>query len=376
MNLDWQLEFVDSCYGAALAPEGHSLDPVLKLVVDHVGAVAGILQRMDPRGPSVEGIASWGLPEQFLSEYVSDFSQDDPWLTLFLSHDLAWGRAASTGSEIDIRPVLSTRYYNELWARWGFGHTSGTFVQDDLGRLLNLGLPRAGDAGPLPRQHYADVGFATQHLLRTVAIRQRMSQLHEGSTRRQSVLDRLDFGLIILGPRGQIRLTNSCSEGLLKSGPLASRNGQLHFADLTLDARVRHQLQLSGRQVDPRLLQPADPFLIRNADGRRWITYVLPWRGSTQDAWALLFFDEGNRKRSATMALSVLGQLTLSETAVLEQMLQGNTTREISDRRHTGFETVRSQIKSVLHKLGLHTQGELQRLAARFTPPLSEFDDP
>ncbi|MCA9129168.1 MAG: helix-turn-helix transcriptional regulator [Planctomycetales bacterium] len=376
MNLDWQLEFVDVCYGATLVSEARSLDPVLKLVVDHVGAAAGILQRMDPRGPTVEGIASWGLHEQFLTEYVADFAHDDPWLTLFLSHDLEWGRAASTGAEIDIRPVLNTRYYNELWARWGLGHTSGTFVRDDVGRLLNLGLPRAADAGPLPRQHYADVSFATQHLLRTVAIQQRMSLLQERSERRQSVLDRLDFGLIILGTHGQIRVTNRCSEGLFKSGTLLSRNGQLHFSDTELDARIRHELRLSRSLASTVVLNPPDPFLIRNAEGKRWVTYVLPWRNSAMDAWALLFFDENNRKRSPTMALSILGHLTLSETAVLEWMLQGSTVREIANQRCTGFETVRSQVKSVLHKLGLHTQSELQRLAARFSPPFAERERP
>lgn len=58
---------------------------------------------------------------------------------------------------------------------------------------------------------------------------------------------------------------------------------------------------------------------------------------------------------------SVLQELTAAERAILAQLMAGRTVREIAGDRFVSLETVRSQVKAVLRKLGARTQ--LQALA-------------
>jgi two-component system, NarL family, nitrate/nitrite response regulator NarL len=71
--------------------------------------------------------------------------------------------------------------------------------------------------------------------------------------------------------------------------------------------------------------------------------------------------------------LSVLQDLTVAERAVLAQLMAGRTVREIASARFVSSETVRSQVKAILRKLGARTQ--LQALAIARDAGFS-VDDP
>ena len=371
----WRLEYVDACYAATLANDASALSPALSMVAGRVGAAMALLQVMQPGGPVVEGIASWGFPDGMLEDYGAHFAADDPWLRLFLSHRLHWGQAASTGEEIDISPVINTGYYNEFWRRWGLLHTSGTFAELASGGVLNLGLPRFADAGTLQRSHQDDLAFATSHLVRVVSIQQRLGALQADNERRQSILDRLDFGVVLIDGKGRINLINLNAEGLIgNGGPLRSNGGALGFRDDDTEQRLRRQLELSPLHRRIRSRAAPDPFVVSAINGRRWMVFVLPWHCTTSDQWALLFFDEKAPQPDATAALAVLGALTTAETGVLQRMLLGLNSSEIARQRGTSPETVRSQIKSIMQKLEVHGQSELLRLASRYRPPLTADD--
>jgi DNA-binding NarL/FixJ family response regulator len=55
-------------------------------------------------------------------------------------------------------------------------------------------------------------------------------------------------------------------------------------------------------------------------------------------------------------ALSPFEQLTIRERDVLAALLDGLSAEEIAARRYVALSTVRSQIRSVLHKLGARSQ--------------------
>ena len=150
-----------------------------------------------------------------------------------------------------------------------------------------------------------------------------------------------------------------------RTGPLTCRDGSLHFRDV--------QSGCSPLQRNEFDLQTPDPFVIRSVCGNRWVVFSIPWKRVTTEHWALLFFEEGRKKVDVGSALAALGNLTPAESAVIHLMLEGHYGHEIAERRQTGIETVRSQIKSVLQKLGLKRQTELMQLAARFSSPIRRW---
>ncbi|MEZ5462802.1 helix-turn-helix transcriptional regulator [Dokdonella sp.] len=374
----WRLQYVDACYAAALGSDPLALSGVLRQVVERIGAAMSFLQVMHTSDSAMQPIAAWGVPQPVLEDYALHFADNDPWLKLFATNRLRWGQVACTGNltdigEVDMGPLKMTPYFNEFWRRWGLLHTAGTFTEIAPGKIVSLGTPRYDDAGSLRPGDYPDFAFAASHLVRVVSIQQRMSSLEAIGARSQSVLDRLDFGLMLLDARGRITQTNRPAEALLQpGGPLCSRTGHLVFRDAAIQQRILEELDLSALRGNRRSLHAVDPFVIISASWQRWVVFVLPWHSSTSNQWALLFFDEHNQARDAGKALSVLGALTPAEGEVLQGMLQGLTSSEIANQRNTSTETARTQIKSVLHKLGLRSQSELLRLAARFAMPLRD----
>lgn len=372
----WRLQYVDSCYAAALTNDPGALSQVLGQVVTRIGAAMSFLQVMEASDSAMQPIAAWGVPDDVLADYAAHFANDDPWLKLFAHNRLRWGQVACTGKlldigEVDMSPLVMTPYFNEFWRRWGLLHTAGTFTEIAPGRIVSLGTPRYDDAGSLRPGDHPDFAFAAAHLVRVVSIQQRMRDLQADNQRSQSILDRLGFGVMLLDGRGRITMANQLAEQLFAiGGPLSSRSGYLTFRDEAINLRMRERLDLSTLRGTQRDISAGDPFLISSSDDRRWVAYAIPWQSTTSDQWALLFFDENADQPDAAAALTALGALTKAESAVLTLLLHGMNGSETAQHRRTSQETVRSQIKSVLHKLGLRRQSDLQRMAARLAPPM------
>lgn len=67
----------------------------------------------------------------------------------------------------------------------------------------------------------------------------------------------------------------------------------------------------------------------------------------------------------------VRSPLTSREWEVLDELCAGATADEIADEFVLSVETVRSHIKSILRKLGVHSQAEAVEVAARLRSPLA-----
>jgi DNA-binding CsgD family transcriptional regulator len=65
--------------------------------------------------------------------------------------------------------------------------------------------------------------------------------------------------------------------------------------------------------------------------------------------------------------------LSKAETVLAIALLEGKNVEEIALERHVALSTVRSQLRAILRKTGLHRQGELLQLLGQLPayPPLS-----
>jgi two-component system, NarL family, nitrate/nitrite response regulator NarL len=70
-------------------------------------------------------------------------------------------------------------------------------------------------------------------------------------------------------------------------------------------------------------------------------------------------------RRGAGAAAARLATLTGREAAVLGALVSGCTAARIAERDYVALSTVRAQIRSILHKLGVHSQIEAVALAVR-----------
>jgi DNA-binding CsgD family transcriptional regulator len=86
---------------------------------------------------------------------------------------------------------------------------------------------------------------------------------------------------------------------------------------------------------------------------------------------AIVFLIDPDQPCSITTeGMDVLYQLTSAEAETLALSVNGRSTSEISEIRDVATETVRTQVKSILAKIGAPRREELVRLATTVNPPV------
>lgn len=86
-----------------------------------------------------------------------------------------------------------------------------------------------------------------------------------------------------------------------------------------------------------------------------------------------IFLTDPERKRFISpVYLQQAYKLTLTETQLAQLILQGLTIADISAMRRTSLETIRWQLKQIMHKTQTHSQAELTRLLLLLS---NEFND-
>lgn len=254
----------------------------------------------------------------------------------------------------------------EIDMRWGMA--GALPVEDGTAMLLAVMRPRREGA------HSAEDVTAVQQLapilrragrlhLRLAGERARPHALAEASARRGEAMVLLD---------GEMRLvlTNSVGEGLIDAGAAAlDRCGRFVLKDPASQARLDAAVEaaLPGAHAS----HGDSAFPVRLLD-RVHICRVIalggiaPSHGFPPRATVAVFVSDPLAARPAVAALRRFG-LTQSEAETASAVANGETVSEIADRRRTSVDTVRTQIKIAMQKLGVRRQVDLTRFVARLT---------
>jgi len=170
----------------------------------------------------------------------------------------------------------------------------------------------------------------------------------------------------VLGAEGEPLATNRLFERL-QPGVASRRGERLAFADPVADALFADALArpLPGSTADPIRLIPI------RARGERppMIAHVIPLRGAASDLLAgacgvLVFTPLKPRAAPNAEVLQRLFDLTPAEARVARGIGEGRTVEAIAEAFGLSRETIRSQLKVVLGKVGLARQADLVAILA------------
>lgn len=179
------------------------------------------------------------------------------------------------------------------------------------------------------------------------------------------LVDEIDCGLIACDGHGELRYANHAARVELASGrALTVVDDHLRCAggaSGTLDAAL-HGAALHGRRQ----------LIGVGRDGDRLMVSVIPLRGAQVDG-ALVLVMLGRRAPCSTLGLELLASLyglTLAERRVLGGLMEEQSPRAIAQGQGVALSTVRTHIKAIRDKVGVHgIEGLLLRAAQ--VPPVS-----
>ncbi|WP_306132973.1 helix-turn-helix transcriptional regulator [Roseivivax marinus] len=232
----------------------------------------------------------------------------------------------------------------------------------------------------LPKGIERTISAVSPHLGRAVELTRTFNFLRKRYAAVLGVLDRLDFGIAIALPSGEIIVANEEAERILDEADAIRRRPDSRLectgpnnmtAELT--AAIT-EISRTARGQANRLSAPMR--ITRRTTGPPVLIDVAPIRDASAEiesdlAGAIVYLMDMARPHNfETGRFARLYGLTDAETEVCRYLLEGYSSANIAEKRATSLHTVRDQAKAVLQKTGCTNRAELFRLLVKIIPPM------
>lgn len=178
-----------------------------------------------------------------------------------------------------------------------------------------------------------------------------------------STLDLLDMGVILLSRRADVLNANRSARQVLQRGDAlwVTADGRLSARRSQDAAALRAALE--GVRPDSR---GAIPLTLQRNGGGQLPAVMRGLAALHPESVAALFVSDPEEEGARVEALlGTLYGLTAAESRVASLLAQGNSLREIAVELGVTSHTVRTHLRRVFDKTGVHRQSELVRLLVR-----------
>lgn len=375
-----QIDCLSAIYDAVLEPA--SWPRMLDLFAMRMGAYSAVAATTDARHPELE-IFQIGasLPADEIARYVSLYGAEEAeaFANIARAPRFSW----LLEGDVFGQPMETYAHPRFLAERFGVMARAAIRVNDGSGWLDTLSLLYRSSSPPLPSGAKAFATPLLPHFDRLFALNRPFRLLRARFAVVMAALDRLQLGVAVAGPTGEIILHNQACERILalKDGVALGRDRRLRLGassvSAALDRAVRAAIVAASGAGDDgfaRLVAPrpsgAEGFLIE-IDALRGTERELEpgLRGAL-----IVLIDPADAKPVRVEGLQTLYALTDAEADVLSAIVRGIDAPGIAERRNTAVATVRSQIQSVAQKTDTQNRAQLVRLALSVNPPVDRPD--
>ena len=352
-----QAQLIDRIYECSVVPElwPDVLDE-LALITDSIGGMLFSARK------AVNWTASANVFEAF-ETYVKDgwlgkcprrmcmMERSQP--TFFVEQDF-WNE----------EELANNPFYRDFFHPRGLGWSAGTLLQLPTGDNIVFSIERQLKQGPIERNHVDRLNELRPHLLRSAFVSARLGlQRAQGAG---ETLSRFGLPALVLDAQGKFVEANDRADIVIDHVKFSEPGDRVIFADRRANAFLSGALErLDGVSATDSLSFP-----IRNEDGNAaYVGHVMPIKLAAHDifanSYALLFFTPLDQTRApSTELMRSLFDMTVAETRIAKELVQGRTLAEIANAGGVSITTVRTQLSSILAKTGCSRQAELVGLLA------------
>jgi DNA-binding CsgD family transcriptional regulator len=380
------LQLIESIYHAALQTE--QWPAVIGQIARHFNCPCGALFLEDMERMSLGFSATHGFETSTWAAYHQHYILQDPGYHHLQTRPL--GKVSATNLRMTERELEKLEFYYDFLRKAGIYYCASSTISNDKHRWAVLGIERPKQAGGYSAEELRELEGLFPHLTRAFQIMRRMADA--GATRQavESILEHSDTGALLLDALGRIAFMNRRALELLRaSDGLRASAGGLQAddenANRRLAALIHEAIQTAlgqGTHAGGGLLVPRPS----GADAYRLLvtplrTEQVPMETESSLICAAVFLREAEQPPALNLeALRDLFALAPAEARVAAAIARGRSPEQIARDGGTSAHTVRSQLRTVYDKVGVHRQAELvTRLltspAAQVPPPADAAGD-
>ncbi len=297
-----------------------------------------------------------------------------------------WGGPTGIGLIPVEEPVLQTprlppgwaenRYYLEWCKPQGLVDQVVIVLANDRRTIAHLGLGIHESRGPIEPETMEALRLLAPHLRRAVQISRLIDMSANATATFEAALAAMSSGAVLVEADMTIVYSNPTARQMLAEGDaIQSVDGRLELSTVL----VPDQLELAVRaatSAEAELGRRGIGIPARRRDGTPVVLHVLPLeqragrKGGLWDSTAAVFIaDTGGQAAVPIDALSILFDLTPTESRVLELVTEGRSALEIAGALAVAPSTIKTHMLNLFAKTGRHRREDLIRLARNASLP-------
>lgn len=358
-------------YETAIDPSRWS--EAMELCARYAGGIAAHMLTIDKRfnQPVFSVHGGEFATQENESDYVDHYMNIDPRMTSGMMDDAVVHEWRFCHAYFDKQFVSRNEFYQDFLIPIGGRYVMAAWVNDGLEQHTVIGLHRAvdqplfGDAERAAAQHFSG------HLQRALRLQAHTQSLQVKAELGARTIETLVMGkatLIVDAKAGILHLnagaehllnTRSC-ELVCKSGRLFSSNPQNQAKLATLIAEATGCPAVGGAMLLP------------GSEIRQVFVAPMPAASRFAQDWQIPLvlvlveaFGNTSISEDAYQHFAKSHRLTRQETKVLQGIVEGFSAKEIAERHAVSYNTVRSQLASLMQKTDCRRQKDLIRLFLR-----------
>jgi DNA-binding CsgD family transcriptional regulator len=369
------LNVIDALYEGML--DESAWNPALVRMTDMVAGSAVALFSLNPSTGEVFRADVARIDPHVMSEYQSTWINNDPRHAAALTCKV--GEPQVDGMLVDVRGFHRSTIFNEFFRPSDIPFHIATWIERTPKRGVVLSIQGTWQRGAFDEEDRDRLALLIPHVRRIVAMKDRMARSQTQASGLLEMMDRLPYGVLLLGRDLEILEASAMARELLASRcGLHGDDGRLGFTRAS-DAHAF----VERLKEDPARVRLDDTVIVSRAGLRAPLSLmVLPVKG-TQEAWlrptarwlVLVFDPEATRPIAERTLQQVLG-ISAAEAALARRLALGVTVAEAATQLGISIHTARSQLKSVFAKVGVRTQAQLVRRILNGPAALSFGDRP
>lgn len=351
----------------------HSLEVVGDALRCHVSALH--FEDCETRQSRVELVGRVGGDEIASLErsYASQWQGQNLWLKRGIEQLLrqGYGDGDAVVSEAEL---LAMPYYQHYLRRVDVRHGVGICLwHEGPERVAVASFNRARAEGPFSKASMGFVAALRPHLVNAFTIYKHASRLQESNQSLHAAMDRVPIGMMMLSAEGCVLFTNDEAEQLLTAheGIAQGCNGRLLFESSV----SKHQFQEMMRQLTSITYgTPTSSLLIRRSAASAPPVQILhlctlpPRMSVVPTARCVAFLcpvTRGDFGLSEMRMFQMVLGLTPAEARVVVELRRNYNVEAVANALEVSPSTVRTHLKHVFEKTGIHKQSELLASVAR-----------
>lgn len=344
--------------------EPNSWPVVLKSITQFFNGHAAFITNIGENAHASPDLYFYNLPLESIIAYGGYYYQYDLWGQSFMNRELAIGTVGSSDQMVEKSIFNRSIWFNEFLRPLDVGHTLYTSLSEGTPNPAILAIDRPINAEPFSKVDRDAMRQLSQHFVRALAISKQFQALNTSIQAHTNAISHLNTGIVTLNMNAKVLFANEIAVSMLgQQDGLVLKHGFLTAVTNTCSDNLALILALAKQGISHvgRLIRrpPFAPLAMKSLP-----LELVEQHENLSDAFKygkvlLLLTEEKQSPNYAAFAKA--HHLTRQELKVLQAMVEGLSSRQLADYHQVSYNTIRSQLASLLQKTACKSQKDLVR---------------